>query len=156
MIDSSIAAFLESAVMTILASRDGDFRPAIGRGVGTRCPAGGQVLETMVSRAQWPRLVDNLAPGAPIAATFVKVDDYQTYQVKGIVEEIALASEADQALTRVFHRDVRRALSALGVTEGQIAFWLTDIELHRLRYRVSDLFVQTPGPRAGMRLELRP
>lgn len=156
MIDSAIAEFVEGAVMTILASRDPGFRPAIGRGVGTRRAAGGHLLDTMVSRAQWPDLLDNLSPGDPLAVTFVAPDDYRTFQIKGILEAITPASDEDRAFTEAYHRDIHRLLTALGVTAGQIGFWLTDVDLYRLRYRPTDVFVQTPGPRAGTRLEPQP
>lgn len=156
MIDSAIAEFVEGAVMTILASRDTGCRPAIGRGVGTRRAAGGQLLDTMVSRAQWPELIGNLSPGDPLAVTFVAPDDYRTFQIKGILESVTPASDDELAFTHEYHRDIHRVLTALGVTEGQIGFWLTDADLYRLRYRPTDVFVQTPGPRAGTRLESQP
>ncbi|MCF4167047.1 hypothetical protein L2U69_15445 [Zavarzinia compransoris] len=153
MVDTAIASFVEGAVMTILASRDGTFQPAIGRGVGTRCSTDRSLFDTMVSRAQWPRLLANLGPGAPLAVTFVKPDDYRTYQVKGIVEALVPADAADRDVTHAYHGRIRPVLAALGVTAGQISFWLTDADLHRLRYRPTDVYVQTPGPRAGTRLE---
>ncbi|MFZ2870500.1 hypothetical protein [Zavarzinia sp.] len=156
MIDSAIADFVEGAVMTVLASRNESHHPAIGRGVGTRGAEGGRLLDTMVSRAQWPRLIGNLSPGDPLAATFVAPDDYRTYQVKGVVEMIAPATDDDRAVALAYHRQIHRLLTSLGVTEGQIRFWLTDSDLYRLRYRPTDVFVQTPGPRAGSRLEPRP
>ncbi|PWR24780.1 hypothetical protein [Zavarzinia aquatilis] len=156
MIDNAIAEFVEGAVMTILASRDQGFHPAIGRGVGTRRAADGHLLDTMVSRAQWPDLIANLAPGAPLAVTFVAPDDYRTFQIKGVIEAVTPASDGDRAFTHAYHRDIHRVLTALGVTEGQIGFWLTDADLWCLRYRPTDVFVQTPGPRAGTRLEQCP
>lgn len=156
MIDSAIAEFVEGAVMTVLASRDEGHHPAIGRGVGTRRVEGGHLLDTMVSRAQWPRLIGNLSPGDPLAATFVAPDDYRTYQVKGVVETITPATDDDHALALAYHRQIHRLLTSLGVTAGQIGFWLTDRDLYRLRYLPTDVFVQTPGPRAGSRLEAQP
>jgi len=153
LVDSAIADFVEGAVMTILASRDERHHPAIGRGLGTRRVGDGRCFDTMVSRAQWPRLVDNLHEGAPLAVTFVKPDDYRTYQVKGVIEAVTPADEDDRALTRAYHGRIFPVLSDLGVTRGQISFWLTDIGLQRLRYRPTDVFLQTPGPRAGARLE---
>ncbi len=155
MIDDSIAGFAEGPVMTILASRDGALLPAIGRGLGNRRAPGG-LMDTMVSAAQWPRLVANLTPGAPVAVTVVKPDDYRTYQLKGTVAALDPAEAADHDWSQAYRRQVGAVLAGLGVTPGQISFWMGDADLMRLRFRPADVFVQTPGPRAGSLLEGAP
>lgn len=151
MIGEELLTFLEGPVMTILASRDAAMRPAIGRAVGTRRREGG-MLDTMVSRAQWPQLLVNLTEGAPVALTFVRPHDYRSYQLKGFCAGLAPVDEGELAWARAYIAATSKALTALGVTPRQISCWATDIDLMRLRWRPRDLFVQTPGPQAGARV----
>jgi len=151
MIDAQIARFIEGDVMTIAASRDAAMRAEIARVVGTRhCGAGR--WESFVSAAQWPGLVADLGPGAPLALTFVRPADYLAYQIKAETEEVAPAGPDDLACARGYIDRMTNALAALGVGERQIAAWLCGMDVVRIRWRPGAVFLQTPGPAAGSAL----
>ncbi|PWR18853.1 hypothetical protein DKG75_17925 [Zavarzinia compransoris] len=147
-----MAAFIEGPVMTVLAARDDALRPSIGRGIGTRCLAGGTLADTLVPRALWPAVTANLHPGWPLALTFVDAASYQSFQVKAQIEALAPADAADLDLARRYRALVMAKLTALGVTNEQMAWWLSERDLMRVRYRPLDLYRQTPGPGAGSRI----
>lgn len=152
MIDETMSAFIEGPQMTILSSRDEAFRPTIGRGIGTRCLAGGTMADTLVSRWLWPRVIANLRPGDPLAITLVDAGDYRTFQLKSRIESVAPADAADLDLARRYRQAVIAKLTALGVTLSQLSWWLSEKDLIRIRHRPFELYRQTPGPGAGSRL----
>ncbi|MCB4770825.1 hypothetical protein LGR54_19615 [Ancylobacter sp. Lp-2] len=151
MIEAEVATFIEGAVMTILASRDAAMVAAIGRGVGTR-RIDAATFETLVSRAQWPHLLANLQPAAPLAVTFVRAEDYRCYQIKAEVTGLAEAGEEDRARALSYIAAMSARLGALEVPPRPITAWLTDRDLLRIAYRPLALYAQTPGPQAGQRL----
>ena len=151
LIGRDLTAFIEGPVMTIIAAPDAAGRAAMGRGVGTRGGPDG-LFDTMVSRAQWAPLTAAFAPGKGIALTFVRPSDYVTYQLKGVIEAVAETDAADAAWARRYIGGMMTALGAQGVSRAQASEWGTDEDIVRVRYRPAEVFVQTPGPRAGKRL----
>ncbi|HEX5379512.1 MAG TPA: pyridoxamine 5'-phosphate oxidase family protein [Phenylobacterium sp.] len=148
-IDPDLAAFMESPVMVVLATRSAAMRPAIARAVGVRLSPDRAVADLFVSRAQWPQAVDGLQPGAAMAVTVCNPPDYRTYQIKGRLAEVAPADADDHAVAGGYMSAVGQVLAELGVSRRQIASWLTTEDLLRLRLIPMSAFVQTPGPGAG-------
>jgi hypothetical protein len=151
-VQDEMAAFLEGAVMMVIASRDDAFRPAIARAQGARLHEGGRLVEVLVSRSQWPEAVGNLGPGRPVALTVCRPTDYRAYQVKGTVEAVAEADAAGRARAAAYRREAGAVLVGLGVEPHQIGHWLRDGDIVSIRFRPRESYAQTPGPGAGGRL----
>lgn len=153
MIDLPLGAFLESPVMIVVATRGAGMGPAIARGLGAvRHPERG-VIDVFASASQWPQALDHLAPGDAVAVTFCRPTDYQTYQIKGELQSLSAADAADADRASAYLRQIAGVLRGLGVEPRQIACWLTMDGLARLTIQPLEVFLQTPGPNAGARLE---
>ena len=147
-IDAELAAFLESPVMIILGT-GAEGVPEIGRGLGASVDEGGEALHVMVSAWQWPETVANARANGRIAATFARPADYVAYQVKGRVDLIAPPTPALHACAMRYAASIAEALAELGQPPDRTAPWRSERDLMALRIRPEQVFVQTPGPRAG-------
>ncbi|QIB33195.1 hypothetical protein [Ancylobacter pratisalsi] len=153
-IDDDIAGFIEGEVMTVLAGRDAGMAATIGRGVGT-ARVGPDAFETLFSRAQWPQLAHDLHSGAPLAITFAAPSDYRCYQIKAVVLEAGPADAEGQHRAARYMADMAARLAGFGVPARPIAVWLCAHDLWRVRYRVREIFTQTPGANAGRKVSER-
>ncbi len=152
LIDADMKAFLESPVVIIGAIQDASSRPIISRSNGARLQDDGSVIDIFISDAQWPDTIKNLKIGNPIAMTFCRASDYQTYQIKGIVEDVQPVDADDSAYAGRYADELQAVLESLGMLRGQIESIFGVEDLVRVRFRPSDVFLQTPGPGAGQRL----
>ena len=152
LIDTELAAFMESAVMIILGTCDDALLPQIARAAGAIVePARGRV-DLIVSGWQWPDTIDNVRRNGRLAVTFARPADYVSYQVKGRAAPIA-ASAAHRACAQHYIEAMTATLVALGLDRQVTLPWLVDREPLVLRLAVEMIFVQTPGEKAGRMLE---
>lgn len=148
LIDAELAGFLESPVMIVVGTGVGGV-PEIGRGLGASVETGGTALHLVVSAWQWPRTVSQARESATIAVTFARPTDYVTYQVKGQVDRIAPLTPALQARAARYAAGIVEVLAGLGMSPELTAPWRSGRDLVAFRIRPQQVFVQTPGPRAG-------
>lgn len=153
-IGAELARFLEGPVMIILGSVDRAGRPEVGRAVGARVAAAPGRVDLVVSAWQWAGTVSNARASGRLAATFSRPADYETYQLKGRVG-LRDADEDDLRLAEGYRARTRAALETLGLSPGLTDHWLTARDPVVLRLGVEEVFVQTPGPRAGAAVDAR-
>jgi hypothetical protein len=156
LIDGELAAFLESTVLIMVATRDAAFRSTISRSAGARLHDGGSLIDVFIAGTQWPDTADNLEIGAPIAITFSRASDYRTYQIKGIVESVQPVDADECAYTAHYLEALKALLEDLGITRSQSECVFAGADYMRVRLRPKDVFAQTPGPGAGQRLSQVP
>jgi len=145
-IDDELADFVASHVMIIV----GTAGPEIARAVGARADRAAHRLDLLVSAWQWPEAVAGLVPGSRIAVTFARPADYVSLQVKGAVEDVGAADDGDRDRAAGYIAGITETLTGLGLDPLVIEPWQSDRELMRLRIRPEAVFVQTPGPQAGL------
>ncbi|RXZ66343.1 pyridoxamine 5'-phosphate oxidase family protein [Pelagerythrobacter rhizovicinus] len=153
-IDEELAAFMASPVMIILGSCDGQSKPEIGRAMGALAHAADNRIDLMVSAWQWPRMVANVRAGARLAATFARPSDYVSYQVKGHAT-VATATDDHAAAAAHYIERITATLGGLGLDRHLVAPWLVSRDLVVLCLSVEEIFIQTPGTKAGQRIERR-
>lgn len=149
-ISPELAEFISSPVMMIASTRDNRFRATIGRGTGALYVDG--CVDFFVSAPQWTDLVANAAPGGKIATTYVRPTDYMCYQIKGEIVSVTPATEAETARGQLYIERVLRVFELLEVRRMVLSHSLCARDLVRVRFRPHDVFVQSPGPGAGVRL----
>ena len=147
-IDVELAQFLISPVMIIIGTRDAANGPEIGRGVGAGMTDDAEGIEVMFSAWQWPGVVDNLRDNGRMAVTFARPSDYVSYQLKGR-STLRAAHVRDIEHSRHYMAEMNAVLTQLGLTTELIAPWLTNRDLRVAILKVEEIYVQTPGPRAG-------
>ena len=144
--------FLSGPVLMIIGTCDASGTPGIARGVGVRVEAeAADTIRVFFSDSHWPHIAAHLGGGGLAAATFSRPADYMTYQMKGRASVID-CDEADYAAISEYSHRVEEALSLPSIDPAKVAIWMDIANPRTLRLEVAEVFVQTPGPRAGVRL----
>ncbi len=153
-LDDALIEFLDRPLMCILAAADRAGRPTAGRGVGFHVADDRESIDVIFSGWQWPQIEPAIREAGRLAVTFVSPSDYVSFQIKGqaVMRDMGAedAARADQFMARATN-----ALEALGVQPALIVPWLTARGARVARLAVSEIYVQTPGPLAGMRADAR-
>jgi hypothetical protein len=151
-INAEFASFMESAVMIIVGTCDDALRPQIARAVGVIVDRATGGLDLIVSDWQWPETIANVRRNGRLAVTFARPSDYVSYQVKGRATVIP-ASAAHLACAARYVEAMTATLVGNGLDARVTVPWLVDREPAALRLAAEMIFVQTPGDKAGQRLE---
>ena len=152
MIDAELASFMESAVMIIVGTCDDALRPQIGRAAGAIVDRATGRVDLIVSDWQWPETIANVRRNGRLAVTFARPSDYVSYQVKGRATVIP-PSAAHRACAARYVEAMTATLVGNGLDARVTTPWLVDREPAALRLAAEMIFVQTPGDKAGQRLE---
>ena len=155
LIQQDLAAFMASPVMIILGTRDDALVPEIARAIGAVAHRADGCVDLAVSEWQWSKTVANVRANGQLAATFARPSDYVSYQVKGLATA-APATAEHVALARRYIERMASILGELGLERQIVAPWLVERELVTLRLSVQEIFVQTPGAKAGQLIEQIP
>lgn len=148
-LDDEILEFFRRPLMCIIAGVDAAGHPSAGRGVGVDPLKDGATIDIVFSAWQWPRLEADLRQTGRIAATFVSPSDYVSFQLKGVAAlQEATAHHLDRAAH--FMASATDELATLGVPRPIIGSWLTARDARVARIAVREIYIQTPGPLAGM------
>ena len=147
-IDPALVEFLSSGVVLGCASRDARLVPRSVWAVGTRVEPGGEEVTVFLPVATAGEVVANLRDTRRIALVATAPEDHRSIQLKGQVLEVRPATDDERSLTDRYRASLGRTLEPLGVPR----FFVLRIQhwpAHAVRFRLEDLFVQTPGPAAG-------
>ena len=133
--------------MIIMSSEtDGDW-PTIGRATGARARDPGH-LELIFSSHCFPEIARDVARGCRLAVTLSRLQDYVTYQVKGRAT-LTDADDEDATLAEAYRARLRAGFEAMGVPTQLVHEWIGGGGLVRAVIEASEIYHQTPGPRAG-------
>lgn len=146
-----IAALVRQGVAVIVATRDEELRPEIGRAWGPSLSRDGARLEVCVESPPGSAMARNLQSGSPLAATVSRLASFTSVQLKGAVVEVAAPTqERLDAVTEHVARFVAET-GAVGVPEA-LARALVGADLVSVTIEVAERFDETPGSGAGRRL----
>ncbi|WP_138468584.1 pyridoxamine 5'-phosphate oxidase family protein [Poseidonocella sp. HB161398] len=154
-IDDDLIDFFGQPLMCIIAAADSAGRPAAGRGIGFELLGDRETIDVIFSGWQWPEIARGIEETGRMAATFVSPSDYVSFQLKGMARMRATL-DADLVRSEAFMAAATAELAGLGVAPHMILPWLTARGACVARLAVSEIYVQTPGPLAGMRAGTAP
>jgi hypothetical protein len=151
---ADMAAFCQSGVGVALASRDAEGWPVLSRGRGCRIDAEGRVRVVLRS-GSGAALLEAVAAGRPLAATFSQPGTHRSIQRKAASAEVRPAEPADGAAADAQSAVFRGLLMAAAYPD---AFATTYCSAGGqppavIEFVPEAAFVQTPGPGAGSRLD---
>ena len=143
-----IADLVRHGVAVIVATRDAELRPELGRAWGPALSEDGERLTVCVEAAPESPMARNLASGSSAAAMLARLASHTTVQLKGTVVEVATPTQ-DRLDAVHEHVDAFVAeTAAVGVPES-IARALVAPDLLTVTIEVRERFDETPGSRAG-------
>jgi hypothetical protein len=153
-ISPELAAFLQSGIAILVGTRDGRLLPECTRGIGARveaAEAGRAEVTVFVADAVAGATLANLRDNGRIAVAFSRASDHRTFQLKGRLVALGPATERDRADIEQYRCAWATSLAEVGLPP-RVTLRMAHWPAHAARFRVDDVFVQTPGPGAGARL----
>jgi len=157
-LDAAWAAFLTGPVAINVASRSPALVPSVARAYGCRVSPDRRRVTILLATGRARALLRDLAEGAPIAAVFSRPKTHVTLQLKGELAEVLPATATDVELMQAYGAAFAAEVCALGYREdfgARLAATAAE-PAAAVRFEPVALFEQTPGPRAGERLEPTP
>jgi hypothetical protein len=142
-----LRAPLEGPAVMHLATRDAGLQPTSTFVFGLAVVDEGEVT-VFLPVALAARMLANLRDNGQMALTIVRPTDNRAIQLKGTWLGERRADEADRALVERQRDALTQELGLVGVPRSlwrRIVWWPS----LALRMEVREVYVQTPGPRAG-------
>lgn len=141
-----------AGVCVMVATRDPSLRPQIARAWGPEALAPTGPLRLCVEARERPRILDLLVPGAPIAVLFTRPSTYSSLQIKGVVEAVEEPSEEQRRRVDDHWRAFAAEAELVGLSSRLISRLVDGEALLSVNVGLQELYDQTPGRRAGVRL----
>lgn len=158
LIDTRRAAFLAGPVAINVASRSPALVPSVARAFGCRVAADRRTLTVFLAERRARAVLRDLRDGAPVAVAFSRPKTHISLQVKGERAEILEFSPVDREVMRAYGAAFAAEICALGYSGEFAGRLIAPVDEPAVGVRLAPvaLFEQTPGPRAGERLETGP
>ena len=147
-LDAGLIEFLTSGLVLGAATRDDRLVPDVVRPAGVRVEDGGQEVTFFVATRSTGQMVKNIEGNRRIALVLSDPQDNRSVQLKGAVLETRPAREDERPLVDQWRARFARMLEPLGVPQSFVMrsqVW----PAVAVRFRVEQMFLQTPGPAAG-------
>ena len=155
MLDSDNAAFIQTGVSISLASCGPDHLPSMSRGLGCKVLDAGRQVAVLVRHSQSEALLAHIRHSGRVACVFSLPSSNRTLQLKGIDAQIVPFAPADLPIVDKHLADFILEVIPLGMAEAVVRAILASQpdDLATVVYTPSAVFSQTPGPKAGERLD---
>ena len=152
MIPGVLVDFLGRATVAMGGTRDSDLVPHVHRVSGWTIEPDLQTITCLIGSQSANDLIPSLEDNGQFAFTVCEMPSHETYQFKGSFVESRPVGEADIATFRQCReRFVERISAILGYPAEKVRRYVAEPSI-AVRFKVKEIFVQTPGPTAGKRL----
>jgi hypothetical protein len=155
LIDAQRIAFVTGGVSILAASRGSHNIPVIARAAGCRVCAGRERLALFLATSQAAALLEGVRTTGAIAAVFSQPSTHRTLQLKGGDGTVQPLQAGDaQAMAR-YAALFAAEFCVAGYPEAlaRALVWAPETDFVAVCFTPTAAFDQTPGPRAGARLE---
>jgi hypothetical protein len=153
-LDPAHAAFIQSGVSIVAASRDRDNNPMLVRAVACRVSPDRQRVTVFLSRRQAGTLLADVGSSRVLAVVFSQPSTHRTIQLKSVdAVEVPLAAGDVERMAehaRLVVADLKRLGYGDEVLRAYFSYTVEDVAA--VAFTPSAAFTQTPGPGAGARL----
>jgi hypothetical protein len=147
-ISDELAAFLESGLAIVAATRDAELQPNCAPAWAVRVHADRVHLTAFLYKTAAQEMLRNLESHPEIALDFDRPTSHRACQVKGIYLSARSAKAAERPTVEQQAEAFAADLDDIGVPRALTAGW--EIwPCTALKLRVTELYEQTPGPGAG-------
>lgn len=152
-IPPEVVPFLESGVSLSIGTRDSELIPEVMRITGgLRVDPSRRRATVYFAVATGAPTAKNLRDNGFIAVCASEPKTHRTFQLKGRLIELRDARSDERPLIEKYVSEFVVELAAIGLPP-QITSRLTRWPSYAATFEMDDLFVQTPGPKAGVRVE---
>ena len=148
MIDSALSAFLEEGLGVYVGTRTARLEPNGARGVAIRVEEGGTHAVVYVAEVAARRILADLESNGHIAVSVGRPKDDRACQVKGLFAGVRAAEDSEREAVVGQWERFRSALEYIGISRPITSEWIAWPAV-AVRFKVTAVFEQTPGPAAG-------
>jgi hypothetical protein len=156
MLNAAKAAFIGRYTSMSVAARDARNRPVVGRALGCSVSADHRRLTVFLSASRAGPVLECLEENGAIALAVTRPTTNETLQLKGTVVDILPPTADDAAEIAAYRESFVAELAALGYggefSRGVVAGGEDSVAVV---FELVAVFDQTPGPKAGTRMEGR-
>jgi hypothetical protein len=152
LLDEARAVFITHRVSMGVASCDTERVPSLVRAHGCRVSADRRQVTVFVSVPRAAAVLRDLRAGGAIAVVFSLPRTHETIQLKGTRASIVPLEDGDHARIKAYAESFMDEIRYVGYKESFARALISSAEDES----VGVMFVQTPGPNAGSRLEPKP
>jgi hypothetical protein len=145
-------ALLEGPCVMYLATRNAALEPLSVLAFGLQSAGDDREVTVFLPASLSPMILANLRDNGQMAVTLVRPSDHRALQIKGVWLGERRTTDDDRAFLTRYKDVMLNEMGQVGVPRSvwnRIAWWPSVA----LRMEVRDVFVQTPGPSAGRRVE---
>lgn len=153
-VPDGLVEFIESGVSILLGTRDDDLVPEAMRACGAVVDQTRTRLTVYAHTRVAERTLANLRANRQMAVTFSRAIDHHTVQLKGECVEMREADARDDAIVDAYKSRFVEQLYIVGMPRSITSRFCVR-PAWALTLAIADIFVQTPGPGAGARMEVR-
>jgi hypothetical protein len=154
LLSEEIVEFVESGVSVLVGSRNAEMRPECIRGFGATVSKDRSRLAVYLTAELATRMRADLEENGRVAIAFSRFVDHKTLQLKGRVVALRAGTPDDHAAQQRYIAAFGEHLSIAGLPRSILrrvrlgTLLVVDLD-------VEEIYLQTPGPDAGRRLEPR-
>jgi hypothetical protein len=151
MLDDALAAFLQQGIAINIGTRNARFEPNASYVGAAVVDADRRHLTVYVPEVGAGAVLDDLRANGQAAVVFARPEDDRACQVKGTFVEARAARPDEEAVVQEQYGGFLRQLAIIGMPGESSRTWIVWPAV-AVRLRVTAVFDQTPGPRAGQPL----
>ncbi len=154
LLTDDVVRFMQSGVSISVASRDVRRVPSLARAAGCRVAADHQQVTLFLLPRQARQLLADIVASGVLAVVFSSPSTNRTLQIKGRMPAVQEAAAGDMAAAARHRDDFANGIIPLGYAHDlAFAVHCHDMaDMVAVTFFPTDIFEQTPGPKAGTRL----
>lgn len=158
LLDKASADFIQHHVTITVAARDARNIPAIARAFGCSVSADYRSVTVFLAPLRATAVLKNLRDNGVIAVVVSRPRTHETLQLKGAVTTIQRISPQQGQIMAKYLHSFMEELTGMGYKPVITDSFAPEVDEDCLAvsFEPAAVFVQTPGPHAGQRLEPRP
>jgi hypothetical protein len=147
-----LRTFLKRGLGMALATRDSRLHPDISDVTDVELSEDGKNVTVFLRKIDAEQALKNIEDNGRIAVSLARPMDYFAAQIKARVIKVRPVTPAEKERSELAGARYREEIRYIGVSlEAAVGYQMTaDLAIEA---SVEDLFVQTPGPYAGRRME---
>ena len=153
MIPQKLVDFVHGPELMFLGTRSVELRPAFSWVFGAVADGERGTMTILVPEIEGAQSLRNLEDNGQVALTVVDAISHETYQFKGTCTEVRPSGERERAIQSIHKEKLGAHLAPLGFGPELWEGFVVDPST-AVTFEVEDIFVQTPGPGAGERIDM--
>jgi hypothetical protein len=154
-LDTEHAAFIQGGVSIVAAARSADHETAVSRAVGCRVSADRRQVTILLSAAQSAALLADVRANGIIAVVYSQPRKHLAIQLKGVDAVVAPLAPDDPHLIAAYRKNITEQVAPMGYNDAFVQAVMSVVpgDVVAVTFTPSAAFLQTPGPKAGTRLQ---